>query len=264
MSAFAQNFRDVHNISHDQIVDIHTYNPDQLDIGMFSADGLLNGGSNYASWYGFDYQGNAIEGVQPGMNDFLTEKDEAGNYKREIGAFQPIYVAGYIQDKFAFEDLIFNIGVRVDRFDANQEVLKDRYSIYNVMTAGEVTEFGALPSNIGDDFVVYVDDNTNAAAITGYRNGDNWYNADGLPINDPNVLNVSKGVLPMLTNPDALLNGDALNKGLSVDAFKDYDPQVTVMPRISFNFPISDEAMFYAYYDVLAQRPNRNRMKYEA
>jgi outer membrane receptor protein involved in Fe transport len=32
------------------------------------------------------------------------------------------------------------------------------------------------------------------------------------------------------------------------------------MPRISFNFPISDEAMFYAYYDVLAQRPSRNRM----
>ena len=260
MSAFAQNFRDVHNIAYDQIVDIHTYNPDQLDVGMFSADGLLNGGNSFASWYGFDYQGNAIEGVQPGMNEFLTEKDDAGNYKREIGAFQPIYVAGYIQDKFAFEDLIFNIGVRVDRFDANQEVLKDRYSIYNVMTAGEVTEFGAHPSNIGDDFVVYVDDNTNAAAITGYRNGDNWYNADGLPINDPNVLNVSKGVLPMLTNPDALLNGDALNKGLSVDAFKDYDPQVTVMPRISFNFPISDEAMFYAYYDVLAQRPNRNRM----
>ena len=32
------------------------------------------------------------------------------------------------------------------------------------------------------------------------------------------------------------------------------------MPRISFNFPISDEAMFYAYYDVLAQRPSANRM----
>ena len=260
MSAFAENFRDNHNIAYDQIVDIHTYDPNQLDIGMFSADGLLNGGSNYGSWYGFDYEGNAIEGVQPGMNDFLTKKDEAGNYKREIGAFQPIYVAGYIQDKFAFEDLIFNIGVRVDRYDANQEVLKDRYSIYSVMTAGEVTDFGAHPTNIGNDYVVYVDDNTNAASITGYRNGDNWYNADGLPINDPNLLNVSKGVLPMLTNPDALLNGDALNKGLSADAFKDYDPQVTVMPRISFNFPISDEAMFYAYYDVLAQRPSRNRM----
>ena len=260
MSSFAMNFRDEHGVSYEEFVDIHTYNPDQLDVGMFSADELLNNGNNYASWYGYDYQGNMIDGVQPGMNEFLTEKDENDNYKREIAAFQPIYVAGYIQDKFAFEDLIFNIGVRVDRYDANQEVLRDRYSIYNVMTAGEVTNFGAHPSNIGDDFVVYVDDNTNAASITGYRNGDDWYNAEGLPINDPSLLNVSKGVLPMLVDPDALLNGDPLNKGLSANAFKDYDPQVTVMPRISFNFPISDEAMFYAYYDVLAQRPSRNRL----
>ena len=72
------------------------------------------------------------------MNAFLTEKDDNGNYTRNIGAFQPIYVAGYIQDKFAFDDIIFNIGVRVDGYDANQEVLKDPYSIYNVMTAGEV------------------------------------------------------------------------------------------------------------------------------
>jgi hypothetical protein len=260
MSSFAKNFRDKHGIVHDQIVDIHTYDPDQLDIGMFSADELLNNGSSYASWYGYDYRGNMIEGVQPGMHEFLTKKDENDNYKREMGAFQPIYVAGYIQDKFAFEDLIFNIGVRVDRYDANQQVLKDKYSIYNVMTAGEVTDFGAHPSNIGDDYVVYVDDNTNAASITGYRSVDDWFNADGLPINNPEELNISKGVLPMLADPDALLNGDALNKGLSVDAFKDYEPQVTVMPRISFNFPISDEAMFYAYYDVLAQRPSRNRM----
>jgi outer membrane receptor protein involved in Fe transport len=260
MSAFAINFRESLGLSNEDFVDIHTYNPDQLDVSMFSSDDLFNGGSNYASWYGFDAQGNSIEGVQPGMNEFLTDIDENGNYKREIGAFQPIYVAGYIQDKFAFDDIIFNIGVRVDRYDANQEVLKDRYSIYDVLTAGEVTDFGTHPSNIGDDYVVYVDDNTNAGSITGYRNGDDWFNADGLPITDPNVLNVSKGVLPMLADPDALLNGDALNKGLTADAFEDYEPQVTVMPRISFNFPISDEAMFYAYYDVLAQRPSRNRM----
>jgi hypothetical protein len=26
-------------------------------------------------------------------------------------------------------------------------------------------------------------------------------------------------------------------------------------PRISFSFPISDEALFFAHYDVLTQRP---------
>jgi hypothetical protein len=46
-------------------------------------------------------------------------------------------MAGYIQDKFAFRDLIFNIGVRVDRFDANQKVLKDPYLLFNAYTAGD-------------------------------------------------------------------------------------------------------------------------------
>ena len=27
------------------------------------------------------------------------------------------------------------------------------------------------------------------------------------------------------------------------------------MPRISFSFPISDDALFYAHYDILTQRP---------
>ena len=262
MTSFATKFRDSHQIGYDQIVDIHTYLPSDFDISMFSADELLtqNPNSSYGTWYGYDTEGNKLEGVQPGMKEFLTDKDENGDYKREMGAFQPIYVAGYIQDKFAFEDLIFNIGVRVDRYDANQEVLKDRYSLYNVLTAGEVNDFGTHPTNIGDDYVVYVDNSVSAAYITGYRNGDNWYNAEGLPITDPKVLDVSTGVIPMLADPDADSGTDPLNAGLSADAFEDYTPQVSFMPRISFNFPISDEAIFYAHYDVLTQRPSRNRM----
>lgn len=258
MSNFAKSFRQAHGINREELVDIHSYTPDDLNMNMFTPDELMDGGSRYgrgyASWMGYDHYGNRLDGVQPGMNEFLNGKDSAENHKREIGAFQPIYAAFYIQDKFAFEDLVFNVGVRVDVYDANQEVLKDKYSIYEVMTAGEVSDFNH-PSNIGDDYVVYVDDNTNVTSITGYRKGDDWYDASGLPITDPEVLNVSKGVLPMLVDPEALRNSDPLNKGLSANAFEDYKPQVTIMPRISFNFPISDEAMFYAYYDVLSQRP---------
>ena len=260
MTGFATNFRDVHGISEYQIVDIHSYTPSDFDISMFSADELLtvNPGTSYSTWYGYDSQGNKIEGVQPGMKEFLTNKED-GEYTREMAAFQPIYVSGYIQDKFAFEDLIFNIGVRIDRYDANQEVLKDKYSIYEVRTAGEVSTFGDHPSNIGDDYVVYVNTEVDATAITGYRSGDDWFNAEGIPITDPNVLNQSTGVTPLLKNPGAA-QSDPSNFGLDADAFEDYKPQVSVMPRISFNFPISDEAIFYAHYDVLTQRPSRNRM----
>jgi hypothetical protein len=40
------------------------------------------------------------------------------------------------------------------------------------------------------------------------------------------------------------------------ESFVDYTPQWTVSPRISFQFPISDEAEFFAHYDLLVQRPD--------
>ncbi|MEZ5174132.1 MAG: hypothetical protein R2850_11655 [Bacteroidia bacterium] len=53
--------------------------------------------------------------------------------------------------------LIFNIGLRVDRYDANQSVLKDPYSLYETRKAGEFVynDDQVRPSNIGDDYVVY-------------------------------------------------------------------------------------------------------------
>jgi hypothetical protein len=39
------------------------------------------------------------------------------------------------------------------------------------------------------------------------------------------------------------------------DGFEDYKPQVNFMPRIAFSFPISDEALFFAHYDILTKRP---------
>ena len=85
---------------------------DGFDISMFTPDELTQDGNSYVSYYGYDYKGNKIKG-QPTFEDFFTEVDENGNYTRPVGSFQPIYMAGYIQDKFAFKDLIFNVGVRV-------------------------------------------------------------------------------------------------------------------------------------------------------
>src|SRR5690606_27962829 len=111
---------------------------------------------------GYDYTGNKLK-EQPSFNDFFTEKDENGNFTRNIGAFRPIYTAAYIQDKFNFKDLLFNVGLRVDRFDANQKVLKDPYSLYKILSVDEMQQIGAavhdgVPGNIGGDYAVYVDD----------------------------------------------------------------------------------------------------------
>ncbi len=218
-----------------------------FSVDMFSADELLNTGNNYVSYYGYDYKGNKLSGT-PSFNDFFTKKDEDGSYTRDIGAFEPIYMAGYVQDKFAFKDLIFNIGLRIDRFDANQKVLKDPYLLYNSKTAKEVTNLGTHPANIGSDYIVYVDNVKNPTTIMGYRNGQTWYNSEGAEVVDPEAyLDAGNGVSPYLENPD--------NPTVKPEAFKDYVPQNNFMPRISFSFPISDVALFFAHYDVLTQRP---------
>ncbi|MCG3164881.1 MAG: hypothetical protein POELPBGB_00640 [Bacteroidia bacterium] len=231
-------------------IDLDSYDPSQLNINFFSADELLNNGNNYVSYYGFDHTGKKLSG-NPSFDDFFTAKDEFGNYKREIGAFQPTYLAGYIQDKFAFKDLIFNVGVRVDRYDANQKVLKDPFSLFETKKAGEVSQIGGNdvthPSNIGNDYVVYVNDINSPTAIVGYRNDRTWYNAEGVEISDPTVLRTGSGIAPYLVDPS--------DNVVSSKAFKDYQPQTNIMPRISFSFPISEDALFFAHYDVLTKRP---------
>lgn len=236
----------------DDFIDIDAYDPNMYDFSMFAPDELLNSGNSYVSYWGYDHTGEKVKG-RTDIDKYFTEFDENGNYKRFVGSFQPIYISGYLMDKFAFRDIVFNVGVRVDIFDANQPVLKDKYLVYSARTAGEARSLTDqyswidIPESIGDDYTVYVNDVAAPTAINGFRNGDTWYNADGIEVSDPSVLRGSSGIAPWLLNP-----GQETPSG---DAFEDYKPQVNVMPRIAFSFPISDEASFFAHYDVLTKRP---------
>ncbi len=244
-------------------LDIDSYDPSTFSLDMFSANELLNiGSSQYIGYYGFDYLGNRLT-TRPSLTDFFAT-DAQGNSPRLIGAFEPIYMAGYIQDQFTYEDLFFNIGVRVDRFDANQPVLADPYVLYPVYSVGDLgatTLAGYdVPEGISDDAVVYVDDQENPSAIVGYREGTTWYTANGeVEANPKNIADLSGGIKPFLKNPGIEDQKLAVTAN---ESFKDYTPQVTVSPRISFQFPISDEAEFFAHYDIMVQRPDPgvNRM----
>jgi outer membrane receptor protein involved in Fe transport len=235
-------------------IDLDSYDPTTFSVDMFSADELLNSGNPYVSYYGYDPYGNKLT-EKPAFEDFFTEVNDKGNFTRTIGAYEPIYMAGYLQDRFAFNDLIFTIGVRFDRFDANQKVLKDAYLFSEAKTVKEVTDntLGTIPTNMGDDYIVYVNDVANPSAIVGYRDGSRWFNSQGTEITDPTALETASGIAPYLVDPN--------NTNVSASAFKDYEPQNTISPRISFSFPISDEALFFAHYDVLTSRPtSANRM----
>ena len=247
-SRFDASLREKYNIAPDEFIDIDSYDPDQLSIDMFSADELNENG--LVSYYGYDYKGDELNSVTS-IENFFSEKNANEDFSRKIGAFEPIYTAGYIQDKFAFDDLIFSIGLRVDRYDANQSVLADEYCLYDTYTAssniallsGDYTR----PAGIGDDYVVYVNDLDNPTEVVGYRNGQDWFDENGEAINDPKTLaqaSTTGQITPYL-----------VNSADSIPVFKDFEPQTDFSPRISFSFPISDEAQFFAHYDVLTQRP---------
>ncbi|MEZ4844145.1 MAG: carboxypeptidase regulatory-like domain-containing protein [Bacteroidia bacterium] len=234
-------------ISETTYIDVNSLSPKDLTIDMFSADDLWNNGNSYVSYYGYDHLGNRDRRFAS-LNSFLNNEDE-----RRIGSFAPIYSAAWLQDKFAFKDLIFRLGVRIERYDANQNVLDDPYSLYPIKRAGEINEIQGVkvshPENIGSDYAVYVNNSESPSEILGYRNGNTWYDADGIEISTPDLIANKTGgqVQPYLV--------DGQDQRIVKESFKDYDPQVNVLPRVWFSFPINNEAQFFANYDVMAQRP---------
>jgi len=263
MSHFGSNLRESLGLGKRDWVDVHEMTPDQMQLDWFEASSLITGSQRIINYYGYDYLGNAL-GTDVQFNDFFTATNSKGVKTRPVAPFKPIYAAGYIQDKFVYKDIICNIGVRFDSYDANTKVLRDPYSITGYENAAEFESSNSLysagqskeysrPSNIGDDFAVYVNQNTNDASVVGYRSGRQWYNAAGIPVNTANELGANfvpalKGFGTSKIDPQ----GENYNPN---DAFRDYTPSVIVMPRISLSFPISKVANFYANYDILSQRP---------
>lgn len=241
----------------DEYVNTDGLTPDQLSLGMFSAKELND--QFILDYFGYDYLGNEFDGT---FEDFFTARDADGIRTFPVSPARPLYASAFIQDKFTFRDIIFRLGVRVDRYDANTKVLQDPYSLYAIQGAADFhNNFGGdRPGNIGDDFRVYTTEN-NGETVQAYRDGNDWYKADGTPANGPQEIDgIRTGlVFPKYQDPRAheanYIKDDEFNPDAS---FEDYEVQFNVMPRLAFSFPISDKANFFAHYDVLVQRPPSN------
>lgn len=251
---------------HTGFVNTDALDPSMLSFDMFSAEDLLgnNSSANLVAYAGYTHWGEKTKG-KVSIEDFLNKKDETGRNLLPIGAFKPLYASVYIMDKFDFRDIKFNIGLRVDRYDANQPVLKDKYGLHEMATISDLASMENLPGtfsenipgNLPSDAVVYVAQNPgggkNPLAIRGYRSGDAWFNAEGGEISDPNLIAASEG------RPIPLLKDAAdYDKKMSANAFTDYVPAIIPQPRVAFSFPISDISNFFAHYDILIQRPSNS------
>lgn len=261
------------DITNRSLINIDNIDPKNFSLDMFSADDLFNNGQDFVNYFGYDHLGNKVR-KQPSFQDFWTKKDANGDNARPIGAFRPIYVFGYILDKFSYKDINFNIGLRVDRYDANQKVLKDPYSLYAVRKAGDLKDdtynraidrsnnnaVAPWASSFDKEYVPYVDNNQSSRpTVVGYRKGDIWYNPFGQEISDPTILSgLYAGGLPVqpyLVNRNDSIKGTSFNPNSS---FEDYRPEVKLSPRIQFAFPISENSLFYGNYDVVMQTPSSN------
>lgn len=263
MTAFGERLRGELGLGSRDWVNVHELRPDQLRLDMFEPTTLIRGRNQLVNYYGYDYMGNPI-GTSVDFNNFFTDRDADGRFTRPIAPVKPIYVAGYIQDKFTYKDIIMSLGVRFDSYDANTKVLRDPYVVSGAFTAAEFENNASpytaprssdyvRPGSIGDDYVVYVNENSQDASVIGYRNGEQWYNANGVPVNNPNELGST--IIPALRGFSSAVTEPQGEEFDPNTTFEDYRPNIIVMPRVAFSFPISKEANFYANYDVLAQRP---------
>ena len=102
------------------------------------------------------------------------------------------------------------------------------------------------------------------STVEAYRDDEQWYFPDGSPANGFQEIGGIRdlNVTPFYANPlinetENFIKSDEFTVESS---FKDYEVQFNVMPRLSFSFPISDDANFFAHYDVLVQRPPSNTL----
>ena len=246
-------------------IDVDRYSPEDYvaagGINMFSADELFNSGSPLVSYMGYDHTGKKYNAANWSLDKFFNSDD------RLLPAFSPIYVGGYIQDKFYFQDLIFNVGVRVDYFNGNQYVLKDPYLLYESYTVADIKADRSLISGgdayldyAGDDWVPYVnqvpdEDNATRPVIVGYRDQDgNWYNAEGTMVTSSSQVNGTSGKPTPYRTPEG--QRTMKDNTVSSSAFERYTPSIIAQPRIAFSFPIGEKSQFKASFDIIARRPS--------
>ncbi|MCE3225940.1 MAG: TonB-dependent receptor [Bacteroidetes bacterium] len=250
------------------IPNIDAMDPEMFTMDMFSAEDLLGtqNETGLVYWQGFTTDGKRTK-EKTDIKEFLESKDEKGRNLFPVGGLQPIYASVYLMDKFDFKDIKFNIGLRVDRYDANQPVLKDKYALHDLATVGDLKSLDYLPagfsdnvpSSISKDAAVYIAQNPSGGksplSIRGFRDGDKWFDSEGNEISDPTLIASSDG------RPIPLFKDRAnYDVKMSAGGFTQYAAAINAMPRVAFSFPISDVANFFAHYDILTQRPVQNAL----
>lgn len=256
---FYKRIRDRLGRSINEYVEVDMMDPSVLSLDLFSSRELTDE-PNIMNYYGYDYLGNRLSGNFTFADFFGATDPITGERTYPVAPWRPTYLGLWIQDKFTYKDVIFRVGLRADRYDANSMVMRDPYSLYDIMTADNYYENvlqQPRPSNIGADYKVYVT-SEGETEIRSFRRDDQWFFASGAPAPDGRSIYGTSTATPYYTQQDNNLR-DIRSRDFDVNSsFEDFKARLLWVPRLSFSFPISDEANFFANYDVLVSRPTSN------
>lgn len=263
MSTFARNLRASLNKAETERINVNALDPSQMRLNMFSAEELLQNATISPSYVGYNIYGEQGP-MNTTFNSFFTDKDKDGNYTRNVAPRMPFYAAGYIQDRFQLKDIAFNVGLRVDYYNANQYTFIDKYVPQGVRSAGEVSNLGEIPSTISKDAAVYVDDVDNPTKITGFRLGDRWFDKNGKELSSADyIVTESGGQIKPYLKGNTVAEKEMRNMESSTFdpnlMFKKASANINIMPRLNFTFKIDSNSLFFAHYDIMAQRPEQLR-----
>ena len=268
---FSRSIREKMNLKPDEWVEIDKYDPSTYSLDMFSPEDLFNSGNSLISYYGYDYTGKTTTNKPITMGDMKNwfNGDNANRNIKTIGAYKPIRISAYIQDKFAIKSLFFDLGLRLDIFDKNQPVVKDMYLMRDAYTVQEAlaldgytieNEIYKVPSQLKDSkekVYVYVKDvDASSLTVTAYRKGNIWYDPDGTEITNPDELATASGkpkLLPLLKTGSDI--GGTISE-VNFNAFEDYKPTfanggIALSPRIAFAFTVAEFSKFTASYNII-------------
>lgn len=180
--------------------------------------------------YGYDVYGNKIDKA------FDTEDPLSID-----GAKQPKFYAAYLQDKIEYSDLIINVGLRFDFFDANDFKFIDDPTTTNIIEG---------PDNPSVDATTY------EYKATGIQKRDPFKALSprlgfSFPVSDRTVFHLQFGKFIQFPRLDVLYTGRG-NQGVSFTGGnyipnpvgRDLDPERTSQYEVGFTQQISDNAAF--------------------
>ena len=240
---------------------------------------VVNG--ELVTYYGYNYLGTeevddeSVRGFFT-FDEFinpLTGDTTEARRNTNIAPHQPLYYAGFVQDKIEFGDLVVQLGARIDVFDNNAVILRDSYSTLPTVRVEDVAQCRGVdpdaeggnfacgllsgqefdvdafntPAGVDGDYAIYFGGAGQSSEIVGYRDLDgNFYAADGTPTSESAITSDRSGQILKLS---------AVTPETFDEVFGEYEAQVTFMPRVGVSFPVTNRALFFASYNVTSQRP---------